>query len=262
MNSVEQHRAGIFGKVVLGYCSNGYVRHEFCDSIIDTMLYDYQQQGILLGVGGGTAGIVSGPRIAETRSQIVDAFLSDPRFVDQTGDRAEWLWMADTDMVWSGDAFYRLLASADPVDRPIVGGLCFAGGRTGKFFPTIYRTIQGEDGLEIEPILEYPQGAMIKVGATGAAFMLIHRSVFIRMSQPWPNGFGTTPDGRKNPYPWFNEGGTDKSGNPYGEDTAFCMKAQAAGFPIHVNTDVRVGHVKTYELNERVYHERNSVGVH
>lgn len=265
MDSVERHRNGMFDGVVLGFCDDGQVRHEFFDSVIGTYLYDHSQQGVLLDAGGGYCGVISGPRVAETRSQIVDQFLTNHSFVDERGLRAQWLWMVDSDMCWDADAFYRLLASADPIDRPIVGGLCFAGGRTGTPFPTIYRLHREnpEAHFEIEPVHEYPKGAMVKVGATGAAFMVIHRSVFVQMSQPWPKGFGTKPDGTPNPYPWFSEGGTDAKGNPYGEDTAFCIKAAACGIPTYVNTDVRIGHVKSHVIDERYYEQRrDSLPVH
>ena len=38
-----------------------------------------------------------------------------------------------------------------------------------------------------------------------------------------------------------------------GEDIAFCLRAGAAGFPIHVNTGVHIGHAKTQILTLDMY---------
>jgi hypothetical protein len=35
-----------------------------------------------------------------------------------------------------------------------------------------------------------------------------------------------------------------------GEDLTFCMRAAAAGLPIHVHTGIQVGHVKTTVLGK------------
>src|SRR5690606_5921285 len=60
----------------------------------------------------------------------------------------EWLFMVDADMGFMPDALDRLVAAADPVERPVIGGLCFAqrfAAAVGEMFvptyvaiPTIY----------------------------------------------------------------------------------------------------------------------------
>src|SRR5688572_13510720 len=45
-------------------------------------------------------------------------------FLDKTDH--EWLLYVDTDMGFEPDAIHRLLAVADPDNRPVVGALCFA----------------------------------------------------------------------------------------------------------------------------------------
>jgi hypothetical protein len=47
---------------------------------------------------------------------------------------------------------------------------------------------------------------------------------------------------------WFREIVVD--GRDFGEDMSFCLRANVAGFPIHVNTGVRVGHIKSAMLGE------------
>jgi hypothetical protein len=73
------------------------------------------------------------------------------------------------------------------------------------------------------------------------------------MARDWPEGFGTTADGSKNPHPWFVEG--LHAGRQWGEDMAFCMRANALGFPLHVHTGAEVDHLKSFRLNLETWHE-------
>lgn len=223
---------------------------EFTKSWGDLLQYD-ASRGRHLSEGGGRIMMSSGPRIAEARSQIVDTFFNDPQLTE-----ASWLLMIDSDMEFQPNLLEELLKFADAKERPIVGGLCFAGGRDHDPYPTIYKEVMvaGEDGKEfpaIEPIRDYPPDTLCKVGATGAACLLVHRQVFVAMSHDYPKGFGTQPDGRKNPYPWFAEGHVAPNGEPIGEDIIFCRRAAQLQIPIHVHTGIRLGHVKSYVLDER-----------
>jgi hypothetical protein len=55
--------------------------------------------------------------VAAARNEVVKGFL-------RSGD--DWLFWLDADMGFAPDTLHRLLEAADPVDRPIVGGLCFS----------------------------------------------------------------------------------------------------------------------------------------
>lgn len=242
------------GGVVIAWIHPGTVDGMFCDSVVGSFMHDTVLGHQRLSKWGGQISMRSSPRIAEARSQLVDRFLEAEHFLE-----AEWLWMVDADMTWRDDSLERLLEIADPVDAPIVGGLCFAGGSKGpgkgiEMYPTIYRLYRKDDGVHIEPVREYPRDSVVKVGGTGAAFLLVHRSVFLRMMQPHDKGgFGTYPDGRPNAYPWFAEGHVDHRGMPFGEDIAFCLRAQAMGIPVYVHTGISVGHVKTMVLEEYTF---------
>lgn len=225
----------------------------FLSSWGDLLLHDGLNGRHMSGeTGGGTIKLTSGPRIAEARSQIVDTFFSDPLF-----ERASWLLMIDSDMTFEPTLIDDMLAVADPAHVPVLGGLCFSGGRNHDPYPTIYREVAGTEGdttfVGVEPIRDYPPDTLCKVGATGAACLLVHRQVFVAMSHPWPKGFGTKADGSKNPYPWFIEGLTTPDGEPIGEDVAFCRRVRQLGIPIHVHTGIRLGHVKHFVLDEAYY---------
>lgn len=188
----------------------------------------------------------SSANIASGRCEIVRRFLGHPA-------NPEWLWMVDSDMTFPEDILDRLLSAADPKNRPIVGGLCF-GVRPAKvdgveqlnecmstpleLFPTIY-TLDDEGRMCHQ--LTYPRNAVVRVSSTGAACLLIHRSVLA--DERW------TGDGH--PLPWFRE--TVLHGEVCSEDHYFCLRAGSFGFPVHLNTAARTGHVKTFIADEDLY---------
>lgn len=243
-----QHRHPRNIKVSLCSLSAATFAFENVDSALSVILHDAANYGHITK-GGHVTLLKSGPRIAEARNQLVDGFAA-------TDD--DWLLMYDSDMVFPPDAMYRLLDDAydggNVPKRLIVGGLCFAGSLRpdGRITPTIYAPRQQDDGRVLtEVVWDYPRGEIVKVGATGAAFLLVHRSVFAKMRRPHPEGFGTMPNGAENSYPWFIEG--VNGGLQFGEDVAFCMRARALGFDVWVDTGLRIGHLKTAELSEEQY---------
>lgn len=249
--------------VVAASLSAGKVEHLMLTSWLDMNQYDVLGSKGNNGCGhlvhGGTINLLSGPRVTEGRSQIIEAFLKTPV-------SNQWLLMIDSDMVFEPDVLCELLGHAyggrineDPnnPDLYIIGGLCFAGGRS-RMFPTIYEggqrdTDDGGQQVVPFPVEDYPRNKLVKVLATGAAFLLVHRQVLVHMCQPSPKGYGTDSNGVANPYPWFVEG--TAKGVQFGEDIAFCMRANALGYGVYVHTGVKIGHLKTIELNEEVWDE-------
>lgn len=173
------------------------------------------------------ARLQTGPRLAEARNQLVDGFARSD---------CEWLLFVDSDMVFAADMPQRLLAAG----HPIVGALC----RTSEGKPTMFRFLNAE--LDSERVTEWDDGEIVEVDATGTGCLLVHRSVFARMKE----AFATLPSGAENPYPWFVEGMTSLKGDPFGEDTAFMVRARSLGIPVFVHTGVKVGHVKTQVIGE------------
>ena len=239
-------------RVMIGFLSAGMVHHKFMNSVLDCIGHsvDTVRDGHLFTGNNWYISLISSPRIASSRTEIVKAFLRD--------SDAEWLWMIDTDMVFEGDALSRLMAVADKDERPIVGGLCFTGhpGQT-KLGHTLYVMENDEDGRPMFSKADLPldaikEGGLVQVDATGAAFLLVHRSVFVRMAADHPHGFGTQKNGDLNPFPWFYEGYV-AGGHQYGEDIAFCMRARHLGYPIYIHTGIRVGHIKPCEVDLDIY---------
>jgi hypothetical protein len=185
----------------------------------------------------------SSANVSTARCKIVSEFLAHPA-------KPEWLWMIDSDMTFPEDILDRLLAAADPRERPIVGGLCFGvrpvqvDGHDSfneclasplELFPTIFSL--DDDGRMVHHF-DYPRDAVIQVNSTGAACLLVHRSV---LADPrWVEG--------GHPLPWFRE--SVLHGAVCSEDHFFCLRAGSLGFPVHINTSARTGHVKTFVADE------------
>jgi hypothetical protein len=195
----------------------------------------------------------SSANISTARCEIVGEFLENP-------DRPEWLWMVDSDMTFAPDILDQLLKTADPETHPIVGGLCF-GVRPAKFngkeefngcgatplelFPTIYT--MDESGAMLHHAT-YPQDSVMRVTSTGAACLLVHRSVLA--DERWK------ADGH--PLPWFRE--SVLHGKVCSEDHFFCIKAGSLGYPVHLDTAAKTGHVKTFIADEDLFLAQRGVG--
>ena len=151
---------------------------------------------------------------------------------------AEWLLMVDKDAWLHPMTLVRLLESG----QPIVGALCFGGSKPTT--PTVYDRwsgdlqcrvdvegtkawIQAHEELHINgPVVmkERPDDAVVKVAATGAHCLLVHRLVFDVVGDPW---FRANPN----------------AGRGRGEDLYFCRKVQEHGFDVCVDRSVVAGHL-------------------
>lgn len=182
----------------------------------------------------GTIGLIA------ARNDVAAAFLAS---------ESDYMLWIDSDMGFEPESAYRLLAVADPVERPIVGGLCFVNrevAHDGMFgfrtqpLPTIYDWIEDEDGTpRFLSMPLYPVNAVMRVRATGSAFILIHRSVFERMATEESPTFGRPYDQVRGP-----------DGKLLGEDVSFCVRAAQLEIPVHIHTGVRTTHFKHRWLSE------------
>jgi len=234
--------------VCLAWIDGGTTSGWFTWSLAQLVTLDSRLNQHVTGPQGDMIHIQSSPRIHEARNQVVDQFA-------QLDQQPEWLLMLDSDMTFEPDLLERMMAYAHPERVPILGGLCFGGGRVNDPFPTIYRLTQEGNYASLDKVHDYPRDALVKVGATGAACLLVHRQVYAAMHK----AFGTLADGRMNPSPWFAEGVFGANGESWGEDTAFCLRAHALSIPVHVHTGIKLGHVKDQIIDEQFYDARRAV---
>ena len=130
----------------------------------------------------------------------------------------DYLLTLDTDMVFRTEDFDKLLAH----DESIVSGAYFVNEKPPR--AAFART----EGLSIKSVTDWEDGELIEVDWCGAGFMLIHREVLEKL--------GDEP---------YRQDIVAPSGALVGEDYSFCHRAREAGFPVKVDTDIFVGHVKS-----------------
>lgn len=229
------------GAVQIAYLHGGSVSHSWAQCMMNLLAYDKT-------VGSNAirslpfAVSCSGPNsIPEARNLAVKYML------DQTDH--EWLFFVDTDMGFNPEALDRLLFAADPVERPVVGGLCFAmkhvggdgkGGFIVRPMPTLYMWAEhAEQGVGFANRFRYPPETLVRVAGTGAAFLLIHRGVLEVIRQV---------DGDH----WFDLRTYD-DGTSVSEDLSFCWRVGQLGARIFVHTGVKTTHHKQVWLGEDAY---------
>jgi hypothetical protein len=175
--------------------------------------------------------------VPEGRNQVAAEFL-------KSGD--EWLFLIDADMGFRPDVLDELHAAADKDLRPIVGGLCFAqrevghDGRNGfrvQALPTIYDFIEHPDGRHrFTGRAHYPANTVTMCAGTGAACLLIHRTVIEQVHAEYGPA-------------WFDRTrGSD--GSLLGEDISFFVRTGSLGIPCHVHTGVKLTHFKNVWLGD------------
>jgi hypothetical protein len=209
--------------VLLAFPHPGTVRTEFMMSVFDQGTSEDSLVASVLA-------FPTGPVLSKARNQIARQFLATDH---------EWLWMIDTDIIFTRKTLPALLDIADPDETPVVSAL-FNGRPEGEDMPIAYGAGKDSEGrfkfgfLRPEQIGD--KGAVIQVAAVGTGCILIHRNAFERISKHNPGDDGL----------WFCEMVVD--GDEFGEDMSFCMRLALAEVPLLLHTGVRVGHVKSQML--------------
>ena len=225
--------------VTIAYVHPNEITQSWHQSLLNLIAWDMAHEGRVARGGWLAIRCYGSDGIAGARDKAAAQFLAEKE--------SDWLLWIDTDMGFAPDTVDRLMAIADPQERPIVGGLCFAqkqndsdgmGGWTTSLVPTIYDWVEvaeGEQGFLSR--IEYPVNTLVRCAGTGSACILIHRSVLEQMVSK----FGTCYERAANP----------TTGLRIGEDLSFCMRAGALDIPVHVYTGVRTTHFKPSWLSER-----------
>lgn len=225
-------------KVVVAYLHPNTVSAAFMNSLFDLQMFDMAYKKRVVE-GGGRVSFQAGVNISGPRNEVIKKFLAY--------GEADWLWMLDTDMVFPPDTLERLLEHADPDKAPIVGGLCFQLTNEGTIAPTLFDLL--DNGTPTPDICRYdnwPRDTMMQVASTGAACLLVHKSVFERIRDE------AATSGSNDAYPWFQE--TQYQGRPVGEDFTFCWRAGRLDIPVYVNTSVEIAHEKDRLLTAEAYY--------
>jgi len=227
------------GSVVVGYLDGGRWSACFGLSYRDLIVHDLLGEQRIIRPGGKELRALTGTGgIAANRNKVAQDFL------DATD--GEWLFMVDTDMGFAADTVERLVASADPVERPVVGALTFQlkrqpGSVTAlhaerfRIQPVTLEYLEHDAEVGFRPITDYPREQVMQVAGTGAACLLMHRDALGKVRAQYGDA-------------WFDpiKHPTGDKGKPrvFSEDLSFCVRLAAVGIPVHVDTAVKTTHEK------------------
>ena len=228
-------------KVTVGFLHPGHYAECFAESLKDLLFHDAAHHQRIVSHTHGQLGKRCGSgQLVDGRNQVTAGFLEGP---------AEWLFFVDSDMGFAADTVERLIAAADPVARPVMGALCFASKNDGKASlygirsraqPTLYSYYEDDERAGFVPMFDYPRDEVVPVAGTGAAAILIHRSVAEAIAAK----YGPS---------WWDIIAHPK-GATFSEDLSFCVRVAAVDRPIHVHTGVKTTHDKGFAfLDEEFY---------
>lgn len=219
--------------VSVGFLHPGHYAACFAESLKDVLFADaLGNQRIVshahgqMGKQCGSAGIVSG------RNHLAKLMCDE--------SAADWLFMVDSDMGFAADTVERLITSAHPTDRPVVGALCFAHKTDGKASlygqryracPTLYDFLHDEQAVGFAPRMGYERDALQPVGATGGACLLIHRTILERIRDKYGDV-------------WFDPITHPQGPTTFSEDLSFCLRVAGVDAPLYVDTSIKTTHDK------------------
>jgi hypothetical protein len=230
--------------VTMAYVHSNECTMSFHHSFVNMLGFDMAKnnrvmRGGFVAINCGTNGLV------ESRNMAISIFLEEKK--------SDWLFWVDTDMGWLPDTLERLVEAADPVERPIVGALCYSmrqmgaddmGGHRTKLTPTIFDWTTEEGGHKGFAVrFDYARNTLTKCNGTGSACIVIHRSVFEKIKE-------------KHGPIWYDRITNPTTGQLVGEDLSFCMRAGLEGYPIFVHTGIQASHAKTRWLIETDYDDQ------
>jgi len=252
-------------KVAVGYLYEDEVKASFFHSFVKLLGFDGEHEG-RVWAGGFIPRRATTGDLAGGRNEVVMDFLKTD---------SQWLFWIDTDMGFEPDVVERLLEVADPVERPVIGALCFAqrehvsdgvGGWRPMAWPTVmdWNVIAGRGGFEVR--WDYPRNTVTRCSATGSACILIHRSVFERVQVEYGEHVRQLNVERGLPRElglpwnsWYTRVANPTTGELLGEDLAFCARMLRMEIPIYVHTGVQTTHQKHIWLQEEDYWKQRAL---
>lgn len=207
------------GMIHVGYVHPGVVTEQFCMSLLMASKFSDRIFGI---------SAAQSPRQFVARNENIKNFLRG---------QAEWFLQIDTDMKFEMTAIDDLVEAAEEAGAKAAGALCFG------YTPAINEVFVGiwkydEEKKQYLKQHEYEENSRFYVDATGAAFLLIHRSILEELGDDWHQDHIAHPD----------------TGNPMGHDIALCHRIRTeTGNRILYCADIKIGHVKKFIVDEDTF---------
>jgi hypothetical protein len=216
------------GTLAIGWCDNGNTDGKFTEGVVSVAL-----QCANNGIELTHSMRVQGNQIGRQRQVLFDYW------ADQI--KSDWLLWIDSDIVVNMEVVAKLWDVADKINRPVVSGTYFISkeneGTLAKPYPALFFDV---DEFSIQHVHPLPNDEVIKVDSAGFGFVLMHKSVILKMREKFPE------------QSMFGE--IENVGNKYvGEDIVFFRKMKEAGVPLHAHTGALVQHIKRFSLDADYY---------
>jgi len=213
--------------LAIAWCDNGMVDGKFMQGVTDVMIHS--------GVNITTTMRSQGNQIARQRDKVINYWYEQ--------NKSEWLLWVDSDVVISPETFKLLWDSKDIKERPGVSGGYFTTDFPEQSLmepmPTIFWFAANGNEVGIKRVHPMPKDKLLKVGAAGMGFVLMHRSVVDRIREVLPD------------VPLFSDiGHGDKF---MGEDIYFFALCDKAEVPVYAHTGATVPHMKRFSFDEPYY---------
>lgn len=203
----------------------------------------------------------SGPLLSAGRGHLAASFL------EQT--KGEALVMLDSDMVFESQTIVEMVQTFEKLRAEygenvgMLGGLAFISNnpRLHSPMPNIWMA----DPQIPERLIHqstFPRNALLEIGATGGACIIIHRQVFEAIGRHWFHHIPALQwpllarDVAKMDDPLEIENllrSTVWDADQLGEDMSFCIRARAHGFRIFLHTGLIFDHAKSTLLGLEEY---------
>ena len=214
-------------KLAIAWCDNGMVDGRFMQGVTDVMLHS--------GVEVVSTLRSQGNQIARQRDRVINHWYE--------GNKSDWLLWVDSDVVISPETFKLLWDNKDAVERPIVSGVYFTTDTPEQPLmdpqPTLFWFVADGDNVGINRIHPLPKDKLMKIGAAGMGFVLMHRSVVDRIREVLPDA------------PLFADIG--HGAKFMGEDIYFFALCDKADIPVYAHTGATVPHMKRFSFDVHYY---------
>lgn len=215
--------------VALAWCDGGLVDGRFMDGLLLAIM-----NAPKIGMRIVNKIRVNGNQIGRQRQVLFD------NWADVT--KTDWLLWVDSDIVITPDSLKLVWDSADKVSRPVVSGTYFVSKENERSlmqpFPALFK--EGSNKHELQIIHPLPQNELIKVDSAGFGFLLMHKSIVLKLREVSPN------------YSLFAE--EEGIGDKYiSEDIVFFRKLKSAGIDLYAHTGAVVQHMKRFSFDINYY---------
>lgn len=211
--------------LTIAWCDNGMVDGRFMQGVTDVMIH-------------GDANVVTtlrsnGNQIARQRERVIQYWYEE--------NKTDWILWVDSDVVISPEKFKLLWDNKNPETCPIITGVYFTSDTPEESLMVPWATLFNwtPDKSVISRIHPMPKNKIIKVGAAGMGFVLMHRNAITKIKETLGNVL------------LFTEVGAEKTFT--GEDIYFYSLCDRAEVPVYAHTGATVPHMKRFSFDESYY---------